>query len=362
MLRPRHEIEELPPAVHGGPDYAELQKLGVSPGDVLDLSVSTNPCGSPPGIQEAICRADFASYPDSESGELCNALAANLKIDPDHIIIGSGSTEIIRMIAQSYFGPGDSVLIPHPTYGDYETACRIAGAAIVKVSTLKEPDFRLNVSSAIDQMLKRRARGIFICNPNNPTGQYLNRAEVKKLVAAAVDSLIVLDEAYIAFTRNSWPSIELLNGGNLAIVRSMTKDYALAGVRLGYAIAPPHIISTLKKVRPPWNVSAAAQQAGLAALSSGSYLEDCRRLVNESKDFLITHLHNLGLKPAPSETNFFLVKVGDATGARNFLLSKGFLVRDCTSFGLPEYIRIAPRLLPDCKKLVSAIEEYLDEG
>jgi histidinol-phosphate aminotransferase len=140
----------------------------------------------------------------------------------------------------------------------------------------------------------------------------------------------------------------------------MTKDYALAGLRLGYAIAAEPIIRTLKQVRPPWNVNSVAQKAGIIALKADDYIEECTAKIQESRSFLITELSQLGLEVVPSQTNFFLVRVStSAFEFRQALLHLGILVRDCTSFGLSNYIRIAPRTMPECQKLIGAIKEFL---
>jgi histidinol-phosphate aminotransferase len=204
---------------------------------------------------------------------------------------------------------------------------------------------------------QHRPKGIFLCNPNNPTGQYLSREEVRKILSMAKDSLVILDEAYIAFTEDTWASVDLIDWGNLVILRSMTKDYALAGLRLGYAVAAESIISVLKRVRPPWNVSSVAQAAGVFALKADGYLDMCGRKIKEAKEFLVKELSGLGLSPLPSQANFFLVKVGDAARFRQALLKKGILVRDCTSFGLSGYIRLAPRSMAECQRLLTAIKE-----
>jgi histidinol-phosphate aminotransferase len=185
----------------------------------------------------------------------------------------------------------------------------------------------------------------------------MSKEEVMQIMSSARDGLIVLDEAYIAFTENAWISQDLINCGNLVILRSMTKDYALAGLRLGYAIAAEPIISALKRVRPPWNVNAFAQKAGTMALNADSYLKGCYNKIRKAKNFLIKELERLGLSPLPSQTNFFLVRVGNAATFRQALLKKGFLVRDCTSFGLPQYIRLAPRSLSECQRLIESIED-----
>lgn len=357
MLQPKPNIEKLMPATHGGINHLELEKLSISAEDALDFSVSINPFGPLPGIREALSQAPIDRYPDSEATELRLSLSKKFKMSADNLLVGSGSTELIRLITIAYFGAEDSVIIPQPTYSDYEIACQLVSAKVLKQPMLESNSFRLNIDETLDLIKKHKPKGIFLCNPNNPTGGYLSREEVKKILSVAKDSLVVLDEAYIAFTENTWQSTDLIDSNNMIIVRSMTKDYALAGLRLGYAIAPEPIISVLKQVKPPWNVSSVAQAAGVFALKADNYLKDCQRKVKEAKDFLITELRAIGLSPLPSQTNFFMVKVRNATRFRQALLGKGLLVRDCSSFGLPDYIRLAPRTIAECQRLVTAIKE-----
>ncbi len=357
MLQPKPNIDKLMPATHGGINYLELEKLGISPEDVLDFSVSTNPFGPPPGTKEAMSQALINDYPDSEATELRQSLAGRLNIAPGNIIIGSGSTELIRLVSSAYFGPEDTVIIPQPTYGEYEIACQLVGAQVLKQSMLEKENFRLDVAETMDLIRKQRTKGIFFCNPNNPTGQYLSREEVTKILSVAQDSLVVLDEAYIAFTEDTWISLDLIEQNNLVILRSMTKDYDLAGLRLGYAVASESIISVLQRVKPPWNVSSVAQAAGVFALKAEGYLDACGMKIKKAKEFMVQELRVLGFSPLPSQANFFLVKVSDAARFRQALLGKGILVRDCTSFGLPGYIRLAPRPMADCQRLLAAIRE-----
>jgi len=357
LLPPKPTIDKLVPNTHGGIDYAELKNLGISPEAVLDFSVSINPFGPPPGIEEALGNASIEHYPDSEATELRQSLAKRLNIAPDGILIGSGSTELIRLVAIAYFGSGDSVLIPQPTYGEYKIACHLVGAQVIKQPMLEEINFQLNTAETVELIQKHRAKGIFLCNPNNPTGQYLAKEGVEQILSAAKDSLVILDEAYVAFTENAWTSLDLLSHGNLVILRSMTKDYALAGLRLGYALAAKPIISVLKRVRPPWNVTSIAQKAGIFAIEANGYAAECGRKVQQAKQFLIKELTGIGLVPLPSQTNFFLVKVGNAAEFRQALLKRGILVRDCASFGLPHYIRLAPRTIAECQRLITTIKE-----
>ncbi len=357
MLQPRPHINQLKNCIHGGIDYHEIESAGISPEAILDFSTNCNPFGPTPGLWEALNNSCLDGYPDSESIELKRVLSSKLNITKENLLIGSGSTELIRLIALAYFDTGDEVLIPQPVYGEYEIACRLAGAQVVKQSNLEETNFRVNVTETLDLIRKHKPKGIFLCNPNNPTGQYLSRNEVEQIVSAAPKSLIILDEAYIAFTNNAWPSYYLLNQGNLVILRSMTKDYALAGLRLGYAIAEESIISVLKRVQPPWSVTSISQKAGIYSLGADDYIKECEVKIREAKSYLIKELADIGLTALPSQTNFFMVKVGNATELRKDLLKKGILVRDCTSFGLPDYIRLAPRSIPECHRLVCTIKK-----
>ena len=356
-MLPRPAINKISPCIHGGINHEELARFGIPPEAVLDFSVSCNPFGPPPGIKEALADTSIACYPDTEASELKQLLAQKLNTSQDRLIIGSGSTELIRLIATTYFAHDDLVLIPQPTYGEYETACQLADARVLKQPVLKKPVFQPDINEFTNLLQKHQPKAIFLCNPNNPTGQYMSKDKLTQIMSSIQDSLVILDEAYIAFTENAWTSLDLIDHNNLIILRSMTKDYALAGLRLGYAIAAEPIIAILKRVRPPWNVNAPAQKAGIFALNSDSYLDECNSKIREAKDFLIKALESLGLSPLSSQTNFFLVKVGNATAFRQTMLKKGILVRDCTSFGLPQYIRLAPRTMPECQKLIKAIKE-----
>lgn len=359
-LRPRCEIENMVcqgRSPHGGIDYSELAAQGISPEDILDFSANLNPFGPPPEVKRHLGRVDISHYPDTEAITLRKSLAKSMNVGMENILAGNGSTEIIRLAVQAYLNPGDSVLIIEPTFGEYEDACRIAGARFVKQVLLPANNFQLDISETEMLIHQHNPKAIFLCNPNNPTGRYLAKHHVERLLEVARDSLIIIDEAYLAFASYGESSIDLIERGNLLVLRSMTKDYALAGLRLGYGVASEEIIAVLRCVCPPWNVNALAQEAGVIAVEQGGYLESCRQELIKAKEYLTKEFSKLGLPPLPSETNFFLVRVGNAREFRQKLLHKGMLVRDCTSFGLPEYIRIAPRTLPGCERLVRAVKE-----
>ncbi len=357
-ISPRKGIDTIKPATHGGPDYRELNALGVSPESTIDFSVGFNPLGAPPGLREKLASVSIEEYPDSQATELREALARKLGVKPENIIAGNGSSELMWLCTLAYFGPRDKVLLLEPSFGEYETACLVAGSRPLKLK-LTPPDFRPETDAIINVAGEQRAKGMFLCNPNNPTGSYLSRDEVETVLEGLPDCLVILDEAYVAFTDSLWPSEHLVRRGNVIILRSMTKDYGLAGLRLGYAIADAAIISNLRLVCPPWNVNSLAQKAGVLVLEEDDHLRWGQEAVREAKDFLFRELPKLGLRPLPSQTNFFLVRVGEAAAVRRGLLQRGILVRDCASFGLPEYIRLAARPLPDCKRLIRALKEVV---
>ncbi len=361
-LRPRPEVENLGACPHGGLNQAELKAMGLAPEAVLDFSVCSNPFMPPPGVRKVFDTIAVNRYPDSEATEFRECLSVKLKVTADNILVGSGAVELIRLIALTYFRPGDSVLILEPTFGEYKVACQIAGAEVVSQWGREEESFAHRIEETVDLIKHCHPRGVFICNPNNPTGRYFTRREVEMVLNACGDGLLILDEAYVSFVGKSWPSLDLIYRGNIVVVRSMTKDYALAGLRLGYAVANEEIVDALRRVRQPWNVNAVAQKAGVVALNDTDYLECCKQEIRKAKQFLIGELYRLGFTLVPSSTNFFLVKVTDAKGFRTALLRHGILVRDCTSFGLPQYVRIAACTLPECQRLIATIQAMKGEG
>jgi histidinol-phosphate aminotransferase len=358
---PKKAIAGLRAGIHGGINPAELKKLGIDPDKVLDFSVCTNPFMPPPGIREKMSRMPIERYPDSQATELRERLSARLGIPAENILAGNGTTELIRLIALAYFRRGDGVMILEPTYGEYEVAGRIAGTRLIKYRAGEINNFTPIMGEVIELLRRHRPRAVFICNPNNPTGKYLPRRDIERVAADLRDGLLILDEAYVAFAGDAWDSLDLTGRSNVVVLRSMTKDYGLPGLRLGYAIARREIIDSLCRVLPPWNVNAIAQGAGTAVLEQEEYLKESLRKVQEAKNFLAGELSRLGFKVLPSDVHYFLVKVGNAGQWQGNLLKKGFLIRDCTSFGLKEYIRVSPRTLPECKKFIDALESVLRE-
>lgn len=361
-LRPKRTIARLRSGVHGGINHAELKALGIDPNEILDFSVCTNPFMPPPGIREKMGTMPVEQYPDSRATELRERLSVRLKVSPENILVGSGTTELIRLIALAHLRHNDPVLLLEPTYGEYEIASRLAGAKLIRYRAGEKDNFTPNIEEVAGLIRQRRPGAVFICNPNNPTGKYLLRKDIERVLAAMGDGLLVLDEAYVSFVGADWHPFDLTERGNVVVLRSMTKDYGLPGLRLGYMVAREEIIRYLRPALPPWNVNIVAQNTGLAVLEKEDYLRQTLRQVREAKNYLVKELKRLGFGVLPSDAHYFLVRVGNAPEFRHSLLKYGILVRDGTSFGLPEYVRISPRAMPECEKLIGAIGGILPSG
>jgi L-threonine-O-3-phosphate decarboxylase len=341
--------------VHGGIRPADLRALGLNPADVLDFSASISPLGPPEGLWEALRRVDLTAYPDPECLELREALSQHCGVSMDHLLVGNGSTELIHLLARAYLSPGDSALLLTPTYGEYAGACRLAGASALNLDARREAGFAWDLDQAGRIIGSQRPRLVFLCNPNNPTGVYLAPEAVEYLagVIGQVGGLLVVDEAYRSFVNQPWDSLALLPRRNVVLLRSMTKDYALTGLRLGYCLASPEVTARLARYQPDWSVNGLAQVAGLVALQDATYLPRAREAVQQAKNYLTTQLAALGFTVYPSAANFLVVPVGDAAAWRERLMRRGLFLRDCASFGLPDCLRLGIRSLPDCQRLVA---------
>lgn len=346
---------------HGGTNIAELRSLGLRPEDMLDFSASINPLGAPRSVLSAMNGVDLAAYPDTECTALRDALADRLGVSPKEILVGNGSTELIHLTGRAYLHSGITAAIFTPTFGEFEAACAMQSARVIDIAANEADRFSWEIEKAARTIAEQSPALVFLCNPNNPTGCYLSEEDVREIAGALPqDSLLLLDEAYLPFVDSRWNSLPLLDLGNVALLRSMTKDYALTALRLGYMLAPPDVVERVRAQQHSWSVNALAQAAGIAALADTAHVEDGRRAVQDAKRYLIGELAALGLHFIPSAANFLLVDVGSAKELRHALLKRHhIIVRDCASFGLPDYIRIGIRTKEDCNRLVAALRETL---
>ena len=335
----------LKPVVHGSVAAAELAEFGLAPGDVLDFSVNTNPLGPAPSVLHAVHSTDWSRYPGDDEAPLRRYLAQRADVAAEQVVLGNGSAELIWLIALAALQTGDPVAILGPTFGEYARAVRVVGATPIEVG---------------DPQQASPMRALFVCHPNNPTGQYRAQAEIERLLDEQPHRLLVLDEAYATFVDQRWRSEALLAHGNLVVLRSMTKDHAVPGLRLGYLLASAEVADAVERVRPPWSVNAGALRAGLAALEpeAEAHVQRARGLVAQSRRMLTDGLTRLRFEVQPSQANFVLVRVGDGASFRRALLRHGVVVRDCASFGLPANVRIACRLPAECQRLIEIIGRF----
>ncbi len=379
-------VLRVTPSVHGGLDLAEIRRLGLDPAAMLDFSSNQSPLGASPAVQQAVAGARLDAYPDREASTLAGKLAQRHGIEPTQVVVGSGSTELIRLLAQIVLEPGEWALSLGPSFGEYGVATSLARAHFHEQWLEPTPTGFFYDHQTFCERLKGRPRVCWLCSPHNPTGLALPPGVIAELVQSFPQTVFVLDEAYCdLLTEPQWTP-DLLAAGNLVVLRSMTKVWGLAGLRLGYAVAHESLAGPLRAAKAPWSVNACALAAGEAALRAeevaagetvgavvageaqpggSACLRWYQRAVaglRHGRAQLMTGLEKQGWKVLPSAAGFFLVEVGDGAETRQRLLEQGCLVRDCSSFGLPTYVRISPRLPEENDRLLAAFATLVPRG
>jgi len=345
------------PVSHGGLYSISKPRL-----DILDFSSNVNPLGPSPMVLKTIKSQlnNIQVYPDSESLKLRKNLQSYTKIPLSQIVVGNGATEIIYNFCHTFLSQKTPVLIPVPTFGEYEVASKLAGA---KVEFYKTMDLTNDIDDFIFKLPKNGC--IFICNPNNPTGFLLSKNYLKKIIISAnkKNTLVFLDECFIELVPDYNESIITLvkKYDNLFILRSLTKSFGLAGIRVGYGVGNKKLVSILNKIKIPWNVSGLAQHAASTAISNLNYLDKTKKIIKSELNYLKKNISNLeNFDCYDSVTNFILIKSKfDSSKLQQKLLKKKILIRDCSNFrGLNKYyIRIAVKTRKENQKLVHALGE-----
>jgi len=344
----------LTPSVHGGVDAGELARCGLTPEAVIDFSANQSPLGPAPHVVAAVASAVLDAYPDRDAHPLALAIATRHGVSADQVVTGNGSTELIRLIAQLALMPGTAVLAVTPTFGEYRVATELAGAHWVEFPLTAEEGFALDIQRLYTALRATRPVLCWWCAPNNPTGTAAVPEAVAAVIKAHPETLFVLDEAYCDLLPAPQWTPALLEAGNLIVLRSMTKAWGLAGVRLGYALGTAGLMGALRGAKPPWNVNACAQAAGIAALVDTTQYTQTLALLLAERQHLVKALKEQGWPVVSSAAAFFLIDVGDAAAIKRRLLAHGCLVRDCTSFGLPAYVRVSPRRPEQNARLLEA--------
>lgn len=359
---------EINPEVHGGNWREAVQLYGGSPDAMLDFSININPLGPPASVLECLSRNLLAiqRYPDPESRDFRQSLAGYLGVGEENVVAGNGSAEILYLLLR-ILGVR-RVLVAEPTFSEYRRASQISGAEITTILLNPRDGFRLDPAALIKEF--SGVELVFLCNPNNPTGNIIPGDVLQELVEACCQRgiFLVVDESFLDFLPD-WQDLTLcgraVRDEKVLVLRSLTKIFAMPGLRLGAAVANSSLASRLNSARDPWNVNILAQIAGEAALREPAYMEQSRALIRQGTDYLTSRLASFGLKTFPAAVNYILVDLSGsgwtAPGLVRAAGQRGILIRDCSSFpGLgPNYIRLAVKDQAANTILIQVLEELL---
>ena len=356
-------ILSLKPYVAGKPLEELEREYGIT--NAVKLASNENPLGPSPLAVKAIQRAldKIHRYPNGGSYGLIGRLSKRLKIPRETIVLGNGSDDIIALLAQALLQVGDEAVLPQPSFLFYDIVIRSCGAIPIAVP-LK------SYSTDLDGMLacvNSKTRLVFVNNPHNPTGSLISKESLEAFIAALpADVVLVIDEAYIEFVRDrDCPdSIDYLKSDKIVVgLRTFSKAYGLAGLRIGYGLMPSFLADLLNRVRQPFNVNSLAQAGAIAALEDEDFLAKTVALVYDELDFLYTALNDLGIEYRESQANFFLIRVPkNADEIFEDLLKQGVIVRSMTSYGYPDHIRVNVGRRHENLRLLKALEVVLKDS
>ena len=363
-------LRELSPYVPGKPMEALEREYGIR--DSIKLASNENPMGPPAAAVEAAraCLAEIELYPDGEGFALKQRLAEQLGIAPEQITLGNGSNELLVMLAETFLEPGREAIYDQHAFVIYPLATRATGATGRVAKSLPPTHARQPLGhdpAAFADCLGPHSRLMFIANPNNPTGSWITLTDLRTLLEQVPrDVIVVLDEAYAEYvTDPEYPDglLLLAEFPNLVVTRTFSKIYALAGLRLGYAVSHPAMAELLNRIRQPFNTSSVAQAAAIAALADHDHVRRSRELNAAGLAQLTDGLAALGLRPLPSQGNFLLVEIGSEAGdCYEYLLRAGIIVRPVANYGLPGYLRMTVGLPEQNQRLLAALSHWRESA
>ena len=349
-------IRDLAPYKPGKPMEELERELGIS--DSIKLASNENPLGPSPKAVEAIREAadQIHRYPDGASFKLRAKLAARLGVGEDQLVFGTGCDEVLELIAKTFIGPGDEVIFPWPSFAMYPIVVTGMGGTSVRVPL--DGDLNHDLDAMADAVTDR-TRVVMVCNPNNPTGVSFGADAFARFVARLPDDVVLaVDEAYFEFVRRGdFPDATAILAERPAtiVLRTFSKIYGIAGVRIGYGITSPEVASYLERARHPFNVNLLAEAAAVAALDDEEHLNRTRELNASGGDYLRDELGRLGIETWPSDSNFVLARAG--ADVYDALLHQGVIIRPMGGFGLDDCVRISIGLPEENERLVKAIAE-----
>lgn len=350
-------IDRIAPYVPGKPIEALEREYGIT--DSIKLASNENPLGPSPKAMQAIGQAlaKLHRYPDGAGFELVRALAGRLGVGKEQIVLGNGSDDLLGMLARVLLQPGDEVIVPDPSFLMYTIVAQSAGAVIRKVP-LKDLSIDLPGMRA---WVGPRTRLLFICQPNNPTGTAISRRDFETFLSDLPPHVVVvMDEAYFEFVRHAGCASGLSYPDRrpaVVTLRTFSKAYGLAGLRVGYGVMGAPLAELLNRVRMPFNVNTLAQVAALAALDDTEFLERTLSTVHQGLDFFQAELSRRGVRWFPSQANFFLIDVAQpADEVFERLLRRGVIVRSMRAYGYPHCIRVSVGLPDENRRFLQSLD------
>ena len=358
----RESVLTIRPYEPGKPIEEVARELGIPEPDIIKMASNENPIGpSPLGAQAIKDTADGVNlYPDGGCYYLKSDLAEHLNVEPENLILGNGSNEVLMVIADTFINPEDEVIYARQSFVVYTLATKVVGATAVVVD-LK--DYAHDLDAMADRITDK-TKAIFIANPNNPTGTMVTADQVDSFMKKVPDDvLVVFDEAYYEYVeRSDYPQTldYVRDGRTVMALRTFSKIYGLAGLRIGYGIARPDIIEIMNKVRQPFNVNSIAQAAARASLQDKEHVAKSIKVNREGKKYLYGEFERMGLDFVPCETNFMLVHL-DRPGAEvmSELLKLGVIVRPMAGYEFPNSVRVTIGTEEQNKRLISSFEKVL---
>jgi histidinol-phosphate aminotransferase len=355
-------LDNVPVYQPGRPIEEVARELGLDPAGIIKLASNENPFGPSPRAQAALQQAlgGLNLYPDGNAFYLKQKLAAKLGIEPAGLILGNGSNEVIEFVGHALLGPGADVVVSQYCFAVYPIVTKMFGANLI---TVPAKDYGHDLP-AMARAITPKTRIVFVANPNNPTGTLARPEELLAFVKAVPPGvLVVMDEAYIEFLEQPADLVPLVKSGahpNLLLMRTFSKIYGLAGLRIGYGIAHPELVATFEKIRQPFNINLPAQIAAMAALDDAAHVRRTRDNNAAGLQLFAEEFRRLQLEAIPSAANFILVRVGDGARVFNGLQRLGVIVRPMGGYQLPEWIRISVGTMEENRRCLAALKKVLD--
>ncbi|MEH7013964.1 histidinol-phosphate transaminase [Neobacillus niacini] len=361
LIKHRKALDLVKPYIPGKPLWEVQKELRLD--RVIKLASNENPIGPSPNSIAVITDrlSSLNRYPDAHSLELKYAITSSLSLTTEQLIITNGADELITLISETYLEAEDEIIVPSPSFSEYDFGAHLMGAKVVPVPL--DNDYQFNIDLIVSAVTDR-TKLVYICSPNNPTGTYLPKSKLEELLHSLPNHiLVVFDSAYSHFATNEdyTNGLEYVRSGYpIVVLQTFSKIYGLAGLRVGFGAAPENIIQSIVRVKEPFNVNSLAQAAAAAAIMDVEHVEKSKQVNTAGREQLYKAFRELGLLYTESMSNFILVNFGpDAMEIYQQLLTQGVIVRYGDTWGMPQHLRISVGTVEENTILIEAISSIL---